>query len=386
MPPFEKINSNLKTRIFQLSSKNEKIEKQLTNPHPRNPPRHPASQTDERRGAGSRMNTQNQITIYQSADGSVQLEVTLDQDTVWLTQRQLSALFDKDVRTINEHIHNVLAEQELAAEATIRKFRIVQQEGERKVNREIEHYNLDMIISVGYRVNSKKGTQFRIWASNILKRYLVQGYALNEQKLQTQQQKLADLKQAIALSSRLFQQKDLTASESQGILSILEQYSHALTVLDDYDHQRLQVTGIQQAGQRRISYDEAIQQIRLWREQEKLGGLFGNEKDDSFKSSLETIYQTFGGKELYPSIEEKAANLLYFIVKNHSFSDGNKRIAAALFVWFLARHDYLLNADGEKRIADNALVAFTLLIAESKPEEKDTMVKVIINLINGNNP
>ena len=250
------------------------------------------------------MNTQNQITIYQSADGSVQLEVTLDQDTLWLTQRQLSSLFDKDVRTINEHIRNVLAEQELAAEATIRKFRIVQQEGERKVNREIEHYNLDMIISVGYRVNSKKGTQFRIWASNILKHYLVQGYALNEQKLQTQQQKLADLKQAIALSSRLFQQKDLTASESQGILSILEQYSHALTVLDDYDHQRLQVTGIQQAGQHRISYDEAIQQIRLWREQEKLGGLFGNEKDDSFKISLETIYQTFGGKELYPSFEE----------------------------------------------------------------------------------
>ncbi len=183
------------------------------------------------------MNTRDQITIYQSTDGSVQLEVTLDQDTVWLTQRQLSSLFDKDVRTINEHIRNVLAEQELAAEATIRKFRIVQQEGERKVNREIEHYNLDMIISVGYRVNSKKGTQFRIWASHVLKQFLVQGYALNEQKLQEQQQKLADLKQAIALSSRLFQQQDLTASESQGILSILEKYSHALTVLDDYDHQ-----------------------------------------------------------------------------------------------------------------------------------------------------
>ncbi len=332
------------------------------------------------------MNTRDQITIYQSADGSVQLEVTLDQDTVWLTQRQLSSLFDKDVRTINEHIRNVLAEQELAAEATIRKFRIVQQEGERKVNREIEHYNLDMIISVGYRVNSKKGTQFRIWASSVLKQYLVQGYALNEQKLQEQQQKLADLKQAIALSSRLFQQQNLTASESQGILSILEKYSHALTVLDDYDHQRLQVTGIQQTGQRKIAYDEAIQQIQLWREQEKLGGLFGNEKDDSFKSSLETIDQTFDDKELYPSIEEKAANLLYFIVKNHSFSDGNKRIAAALFAWFLNRHDYLFNPAGEKRIADNALVAFTLLIAESKPEEKDTIVKVIINLINGNNP
>lgn len=188
------------------------------------------------------MNTRDQITIYQSADGSVQLEVTLDQDTVWLTQRQLSVLFEKDVRTINEHIRNVLTEQELVGEATIRKFRIVQQEGERKVNREIEHYNLDMIISVGYRVNSKKGTQFRIWASNILRRYLVQGYALNEQKLQMQQQKLTNLKQAIALSSRLLRQKNLTVSESQGILSILEKYSHALAVLDDYDHQRLQVT------------------------------------------------------------------------------------------------------------------------------------------------
>lgn len=326
------------------------------------------------------------IVIYQPDDGLSGVEVRLRDETVWLSQAQMAALFDKDSDTIGLHLKNIYQSGELIEPATTGKSSVVRQEGGRQVRRNIKVYNLDAIISVGYRVNSKKGTQFRIWASNILKRYLVQGYALNEQKLQTQQQKLTDLKQAIALSSRLFQQKDLTASESQGILSILEQYSHALTVLDDYDHQRLQVTGIQQAGQHRISYDEAIQQIRLWREQEKLGGLFGNEKDDSFKSSLETIYQTFGGKELYPSIEEKAANLLYFIVKNHSFSDGNKRIAAALFVWFLARHDYLLNADGEKRIADNALVAFTLLIAESKPEEKDTMVKVIINLINGNNP
>lgn len=326
------------------------------------------------------------IVIYQPDDGLSGVEVRLRDETVWLSQAQMAALFDKDSDTIGLHLKNIYQSGELIESATTGKSSVVRQEGGRQVRRNIKVYNLDAIISVGYRVNSKKGTQFRIWASQVLKQYLVQGYALNEQKLHTQQQKLADLKQAIALSSRLFQQKDLTASESQGILSILEQYSHALTVLDDYDHQRLQVTGIQQAGQRRISYDEAIQQIRLWREQEKLGGLFGNEKDGSFKSSLETIYQTFGGKELYPSIEEKAANLLYFIVKNHSFSDGNKRIAAALFVWFLARHDYLLSADGEKRIADNALVAFTLLIAESKPEEKDTMVKVIINLINGNNP
>ncbi|MEY3121376.1 MAG: hypothetical protein RI993_201 [Pseudomonadota bacterium] len=326
------------------------------------------------------------IVIYQPDDELSGVEVRLRDETVWLSQAQMAALFDKDSDTIGLHLKNIYQSGELIEPATTEESSAVRQEGKRQVKRNIKVYNLDAIISVGYRVNSKKGTQFRIWASSILKHYLVQGYALNEQKLQTQQQKLADLKQAIALSSRLFQQKDLTASESQGILSILEKYSHALTVLDDYDHQRLQVTGIQQAGQCRISYDEAIQQIQLWRAWEKLGGLFGNEKDDSFKSSLQTIYQTFGGKELYPSIEEKAANLLYFIVKNHSFSDGNKRIAAALFVWFLARHDYLLNTDGEKRIADNALVAFTLLIAESKPEEKDTMVKVIINLINGNNP
>jgi len=183
----------------------------------------------------------------------------------------------------------------------------------------------------------------------------------------------------------LLQHKDLSRSESQGILSILEKYSHALTVLDDYDHQRLQIEGTKGLEQPKISYEEAIGQIRLWRKKENLGSLFGNEKDESFKSSLATIYQTFGDAELYPSIEEKAANLLYFIVKNHSFSDGNKRIAAAIFVWFLERHDFLYDADGEKRIADNALVAFTLLIAESKTDEKEAIVKVIINLINDKN-
>ncbi|WP_348225722.1 RhuM family protein [Nitrosomonas sp. Is79A3] len=305
-----------------------------------------------------------------------------EKDTLWLSLLQIAELFERDKSVISRHLKNIFDAGELVKNSVVAKNATTATDG--KIY-QVEYFNLDAIISVGYRVNSKKGTQFRIWASNILKRYLVQGYALNEKKLQAQQDKLADLKQAIALSSRLFQKEPLSAEQSQGILSILEKYSHALTVLDDYDHQRLQVTGIQETGQFRISYDEAIQQIQLWREQEKLGGLFGNEKDDSFKSSLETIYQTFGGKELYPSIEEKAANLLYFIVKNHSFSDGNKRIAAALFVWFLARHDYLLNADGEKRIGDNALVAFTLLIAESKPEEKDTIVKVIINLINGNN-
>jgi prophage maintenance system killer protein len=326
-----------------------------------------------------------QITIYHSADGSVATEVRLEGDTVWLSQKQMADLFDKDVRTINEHIINAFEEGELAREATIRNFRIVRLEGQRQVEREIEHYNLDVIISVGYRVKSKQGTQFRIWANRVLKDHLVQGYTLNQQRLEAQQEKMDELRQAIALSARLIHNKNLSPDESRGILTILEKYSHALTVLDDYDHQRLQVTGTRTLAHEKIAYDEAMRQILLWRKQENLGGLFGNEKDDSFKSSLETISQTFDGKELYPSIEEKAANLLYFIVKNHSFTDGNKRIAAAIFVWFLQRHDFLYNAVGEKRIADNALVAFTLLIAESKPDEREIMVKVIINLINGKN-
>jgi prophage maintenance system killer protein len=333
----------------------------------------------------SHTNPQTPIAIYRSADGSIATEVRLEGETVWLTQKQMADLFDKNVPNINEHISNIYSEGELETAATIRKFRIVRQEGKRQVEREIEHYSLDVIISVGYRVKSKQGTQFRIWANRILKDYLVQGYALNQQRLEAQQEKMAELKQAIALSARLIHNKELSNTESQGILAILEKYSHALTVLDDYDHQRLQVVGTRMRVLPKIAYDEAMQQILLWRQQESLGGLFGNEKDDSFKSSLNTIYQTFDGKELYPSIEEKAANLLYFIVKNHSFTDGNKRIAAAIFVWFLQRHEFLYNAEGEKRIADNALVAFTLLIAESKPDEREMMVKVIINLINGKN-
>jgi len=322
------------------------------------------------------------IVIYQSTDGSVATEVRLVGETVWLTQKQMAELFGKNIRTINEHIGNVFKEGELDESSVIRNFRITAADGK---NYDTAHYNLDVIISVGYRVKSRQGTQFRMWATQRLREYLVQGYTLNQQRLEAQQEKMDELRQAIALSARLIHNKSLSPDESRGILTILEKYSHALTVLDDYDHQRLQVTGTRTLAHEKIAYDEAMRQILLWRKQENLGGLFGNEKDDSFKSSLETIYQTFDGKELYPSVEEKAANLLYFIVKNHSFTDGNKRIAAAIFVWFLQRHDFLYNAMGEKRIADNALVAFTLLIAESKPDEREIMVRVIINLINGKN-
>ena len=322
---------------------------------------------------------ENKIQIFQTADGQVQLEVALEQDTVWLTQAQMVELFGRDQSVVSRHIRNALSEGEVVEKSNMQKMHIANSD------RPVAFYDLDVVISVGYRIKSERGVQFRRWATNVLRQHLVQGYSLNQQRLEAQQEKLTELKRAIALSSRLIHNKDLSTPESQGILAILEKYSHALTVLDDYDHQRLQVVGTRTTAQPKITYDEATEQIRLWRSRERLGGLFGNEKDESFKSSLETIYQTFDGKELYPSIEEKSANLLYFIVKNHSFTDGNKRIAAAIFVWFLERQDFLYNAEGEKRIADNALVAFTLLIAESKPDEREMMVKVIINLINGKN-
>ena len=323
-----------------------------------------------------------QIAFYQTDDGKIELEVRMEQDSVWLRQEQMSDLFGRERSVITKHLRNIFVEGELEADSVCANFAHTAEDGK---TYQVRHYNLDVAISVGYRVKSVQGTRFRQWATQRLREHLVQGYTLNQQRLEAQQEKLVELKQAIALSARLIHNKSLSTSESQGILAILEKYSHALTVLDDYDHQRLQVVGTRTLAHAKITYAEAMQQIKLWRSQENLGGLFGNEKDDSFKSSLETIYQTFDGKELYPSIEEKSANLLYFIVKNHSFTDGNKRIAAAIFVWFLQRHDFLYNAEGEKRIADNALVAFTLLIAESKPDEREIMVKVIINLINGKN-
>jgi len=327
-------------------------------------------------------NVDQQIVIYQTESGETQIDVRLEQDTAWLSQAQMVELFDRNKRTISEHIGKIFKEGELNEDSVVRKSRTTAKDGK---TYEVSEYNLDVIISVGYRVKSQRGTQFRIWANSILKQFLVKGYALNERKLQAEQEKLDDLKHAIALSARLLRNQALTSQESQSILTVLEKYSHALTVLDDYDHQRLQVIGTLTPEQPKIGYGEAMEQILLWREKEKLGGLFGNEKDNSFNSALETIYQTFDGQELYPSIEEKASNLLYFIVKNHAFSDGNKRIAAAMFAWFLERNDHLYNELGEKRIADNALVAFTLLIAESKPDEREMIVKVIINLINGNN-
>ena len=329
---------------------------------------------------------EHQIEIYKSSNDAIQLQVNLDNDTVWLNRHQLALLFDRDIKTVGKHINNIFEEQELDSNSTVAKFATVQIEGERKVNREIEHYNLDVIISVGYRVKSKQGTQFRQWATQRLKDYLVKGYVLNEKRLKELNYKYSELQNAIKLASNAGNVESLSSTEAKGILKVIETYAYALETLDKYDHQRLTIDDEESEGELyKLTYNEAIEQINIWRDFQKAGKLFGNEKDETFKSSLATIYQTFDEIDLYPSLEEKAANLLYFVVKNHSFSDGNKRIAAGLFVYFLDLNNKLYNEFGNKRIGDNALVAITIMIAESKSDEKEMMIKLVVNLINNNN-
>ncbi len=321
-----------------------------------------------------------QVEIYKSVNNAIELQVNLDKDTVWLTQEQLVLLFQRDQSVISRHIRNVFNENELDEKSNMQKMHIANSD------KPVSYYNLDVIISVGYRVKSKQGTQFRQWATQRLKDYLVQGYALNEKRLKELHYKYSDLQQAIKLAANAGNIESLTSTEAKGILGVIEQYAYALETLDKYDHQKLTIDSeTSETEIQKLCYEDAIHQITIWREYQKAGKLFGNEKDESFKSSLETIYQTFDGIDLYPSLEEKAANLLYFVVKNHSFSDGNKRIAAGLFIYFLSLNDKLLNELGTKRIGDNALVAITIMIAESKPEEKEIMIKLVVNLINNKN-
>ncbi len=323
----------------------------------------------------------NEVIIYKTLNDQTQVEVQFENETVWLTQKQMALLFAKSLKTINEHVKNIYQEHEVERTPTIRNFRIVQKEGKRTIEREIEHYNLDVIISIGYRVKSKQGTQFRQWATQRLKDYLVKGYAINEQRLKASQQQLSDLKKSMKLLENVVQQKQLSSDEAIGLLKVVTAYSHALDLLDKYDHQQLLIPTEKKVAVKKLTYAEAIKQIILWRNQQNAGKLFGNEKDESFQSSLQTIYQTFGGKDLYPSLQEKAANLLYFVVKNHSFTDGNKRIAAGLFLYFLDKNKQLYAIDGSKIIADNTLVAITIMIAESNPNDKDMMIKLIVNLM-----
>jgi prophage maintenance system killer protein len=326
-----------------------------------------------------------EIVIYKGQDGHASLEVKLQDETVWLTQKQMSLLFQKVVPTINEHIKNVYDEGELVKRATIRKFRIVQMEGNRQVDRIIDHYNLDVIISVGYRVKSKRGTQFRIWANRILKEYIIQGYALNENRLQEQVHKFKDLQRSIKLIGKVSQRKPLSSTEAEGLIQLVSEYAYALDVLDQYDKNTLKVKDTSKKKIKKVTYSEARKTVDELKEKLDGSDIFGKEKDQSFHGSLNAIYQTIEGKDCYPSIEEKAAHLLYFIVKNHSFVDGNKRIAAFIFIWFLERNGILYKKDRSKLLADNALVALTLLIATSNPDDKDIIIKVIVNLINKNN-
>ena len=312
-----------------------------------------------------------EIIIYQTADGETRLDVRMENDSVWLTQAQIAQLFGTEIPAISKHIRNIFQSGELEREATVSKMEMVRQEGKRTVKRRIDTYNLDMILSVGYRVNSKNATQFRIWANKVLKEYLIKGYAVNSQ---AKIEQLEELKQTVRLLSKVLSAKEVTKSEAVGLLRVITDYTYGLDTLDRYDYQQLEVTA--------TTAEEALQVLR-----DKFGGseLFAHEKDESFKSTMGAIYQTFGGRDLYPSVEEKAANLLYLTVKNHSFSDGNKRIAAFLFLWFLENNRILYRADGSRLVDNNTLVALTLMIAESRTEEKDVMTKVVVNLINKNN-
>ena len=326
----------------------------------------------------------NQIIIYQTEDGQTRVDVRIENETVWLTQAQMAELFQTDRTSIVRHINNIYKTEELEREATCAKIAQVQMEGNRKVTRQVPYFNLDMIISVGYRVNSKRGVKFRQWANNVLKQYLVKGYAVNDRLRRDQ---LGELRQLVQVVGRTLQHQDITATaDGQALFDVVVDYTYALDTLDNYDYERLCIERTTSPeAPFRATYENAMAEIR--RLHDKFGGSqwFGNEKDDSFKSSIGQIYQTFGGEELYPSVEEKAAMLLYLVTKNHSFSDGNKRIAATLFLWFLNNNGILYRADGTKRLADNTLVALTLMIAESRTEEKDVMVKVVVNLINQRN-
>lgn len=330
-------------------------------------------------------NPADSIVIYQSTDGETTIDVKFLDETVWLSQAQMAELFQKDRTVIGRHINNIFKEGELERETTCANFAHTKEYGRREgftQRTEITLYNLDVIISVGYRVKSKRGTQFRIWANKVLKQYLLQGYAINEH---IASQKYDELSQLVKVLGRTIRNQEKLTEDSRSLLDVVVDYTYALDTLDRYDYQDLTIEATTKKEEFHATYENAMEVIRKLHE--KFGGspLFGNEKDDSFKSSIGQIYQTFGGIDLYPSVEEKAAMLLYLVTKNHSFSDGNKRIAATLFLWFLNGNGILYNDDGTKRIADNTLVALTLMIAESRTEEKDTMVKVTVNLINKNN-
>lgn len=331
------------------------------------------------------METNEKIVIYQTIDGETSIDVRLEGETVWLSANQMALLFGRDEKTIRKHINNAIKE-ELSDSVVVAKFATATQHGAIKGKsqvHDVSYFNLDVIISVGYRVKSKRGVEFRRWANKVLKDYLIKGYAINDK---ITQKKYNELSQLVHILGRTINsQPELSNQENLDLVNVVTDYTYALDTLDRYDYQELKIDKTTSENKFQATYENAMETILNLKK--KFGGswLFGNEKDDSFKSSIGQIYQTFDGIDLYPSVEEKAAMLLYLVTKNHSFSDGNKRIAATLFLWFMQNNGILYNPDGSKRISNGALVALTLMIAESRPEEKDVMVKVVVNLINKDN-
>ena len=326
--------------------------------------------------------TEQQVRIFTSNDGQAQLEVALDQETVWLSQAQMAKLFGKDVRTVNEHVGNVFVEGELEKEPTIRKFRIVRQEGKRQVQREIDHYNLDMIISVGYRVKSQRGVQFRQWATQVLKDHLVQGYTLNQRRLA---ERGIEFEQAVNLLSRTLTNQGLVSNEGEAVASVISDYARSWSLLQGYDDQQLAEVGIKQPDMQPLELDEALKAIGELKQtliaKGEATALFGQLRGDGLSSALATIEQGFGDELFYPNIATRAAHLLYFVIKNHPLADGNKRCGSFLFLWYLRRNQTLLARPVEQLINDNTLVALALLVAESLPNQKTLMIRLIEHFI-----
>lgn len=326
---------------------------------------------------------QNKIIIYKDKSGDTQIDVKIEKDTVWLTQKKIAQLFDKDVKTINEHILNIFKEGELGEDSTIRNFQIVQSEGARRVSRNVEHYNLDAIISVGYRVNSKRATDFRIWATDTLRQYLIKGYVVNQKRLEDQKEALVSLRETINFIEKKADNYILK-DKSRELLSLINEFAKSLKILEQYDKGKIK-TAKTTPAKFVLDYDKCknliIELKAELKKDNEAGDLFGQEYDKKFQSIIGTIYQTFDGKELYNSIEEKSANLLYLSIKDHPFADGNKRIASVLFVYFLQMNNYLYTNDFQRKINNNTLASLALLVATSDPKEKDMMIKIIIKLL-----
>lgn len=327
----------------------------------------------------------NKIAIYEDESGDIKLDVSLENETLWLSQKQLETLFDRDKSVISRHIKNIFKEEELDKNATVVKNATVQIEGNREVIREIEYYNLDMIISLGYRVNSKRATSFRVWATKILKDYIINGYSINQKRLQ--QIGLKELNETISLLKDTISNTQLELSEAKGLIDVIINYSRTWTLLQGYDEDSLKIDFFPQKAKFILDIDEAKIGIeKLKNELIKKGEateLFGREKAGEFEGILRNIYQTFGGVDLLGSVEEKAANLLYYIIKGHPFNDGNKRIGAFMFILFLSKNNILYKSNGELKINDNALVALSLMTAKSDPKQKETIVNLIVNILQG---